>query len=47
MSYAHTMQELLRDRPTPVSALALAGKRKEMPTNRALHGIVVGFAGQP
>ena len=44
MTHSHTMQEPLPDRPTPVSALTPAGGRKEMTRNRALHGIVVGFA---
>ena len=47
MTYSHTMHEPLPDRPTHVSALALAGERKEMTMNRAWHGIVVGFACQP
>ena len=47
MTYTHTMQEPLLDPPTPVSALKPAGERKEMTTNGAAHGIVVGFAHQP
>ena len=47
MTPSHTMQEPLPDRPKPVSALTLAGGRKEVPTNRASHAIVVGFACQP
>jgi hypothetical protein len=46
MTYSHTMQEPLPDCPTPVSALTPAGERKEMTTNRAMPGIVVGFACQ-
>ena len=44
MTYSHTMQEPLPDRPKPVSALTPAGGRKEMTMNHALPGIVVGFA---
>lgn len=47
MTYSHTMQELLPDRPTHVSALALAGERKEIMMSHAMPEIVVGFAGQP
>jgi hypothetical protein len=47
MTYSHTMQEPLLDRPTSVSALAPTGERKEVTKNHALHGIVVGFACQP
>ena len=47
MTHSHTMQEPLLGRPMPVSALTPAGERKEMTTNGAAHGIVVGFAGQP
>ena len=47
MTHSHTMQEPLPYRPTSVSALMPAGKRKEMTTNGAAHGIVVGFARQP
>jgi hypothetical protein len=38
------MQEPLLDRPASVSALTPAGERKEMIRNRAVPGIVVGFA---
>ena len=47
MTHSHTMQEPLLDRPASVSALTPAGGRKEMTTNGAAHGIVVGFACQP
>ena len=47
MTHSHTMQELLPDRPAPVSALTLEGGRKEVTMNRALPGIVVGFSGLP
>jgi hypothetical protein len=44
MTHSHTMQEPLPARPASVSALTPASGRKEMTTNRAAHGIVVGFA---
>jgi len=47
MTDPNIMQGPLPDRPTPVSALTPAGGRKEMTTNGAAHGIVVGFACQP
>ena len=47
MTYSHNMQEPLPDRPKPVSALTPTGERKEMTTNGALTGIVVGLVHEP
>jgi hypothetical protein len=47
ITYTHTMQETLPDRPKPVSALTPAGGRKQMTRNRVTPKIVVGFEGQP
>ncbi len=44
MTYSNTMQEPLPAHPASVSALTPAGGRKEMTTNGAAYGIVVGFA---
>ncbi len=46
MTHSHTMQEPLLARAKPVSALTQGGGRKEMTTNGAAPGIVVGFARQ-
>ena len=43
VTHSHTMQEPLPSRPMPVSALAPADERKEMMTNGAKPGIIVGF----